>query len=85
MPAILAEPVLALGRVEGGIPFGGAGGILTDVFMLICSTDDTRHLRVLARLARLLSDGTLLDEIRRSNDPMHVWRQIAQREEPLIG
>ena len=85
MPTILAQPLLALGRVEGGIPFGGAGGILTDVFLLICSTDDTRHPRVLARLARLLSDGTLLDEIRSSDDPEHVWRQIAQREEPLIG
>jgi hypothetical protein len=39
----------------------------------------------LARLARLLSDGTLLNEIRSGTDPEHVWRQIAQREEPLIG
>jgi PTS system nitrogen regulatory IIA component len=85
MPAILAEPFLTLGRVEGGIPFGGAGGVLTDVFVLICSTDDTRHLRVLARLARLLSDGSLLEQIRSASDPEQLRREIAQREEPLIG
>jgi PTS system nitrogen regulatory IIA component len=85
IPAILAEPLLALGRVEGGIPFGGAGGMLTDVFVLVCSTDDTRHLRVLARLARLLSDGTLLEEIRSATDPEELRRQIARREKLLTG
>lgn len=83
MPAILSEPFLALGRVDAGIPFGGAGGVLTDVFFLICSSDDTRHLRVLARLARLLSDGTFLDQIRQANSSAQLWQQIREREEDL--
>ena len=49
MPKILAQPLLALGVTVTGIPFGGASS-LTDVFFLICSTDDRVHLRVLARL-----------------------------------
>ena len=32
MPHILAKPLLALGRTVQGIPFGGQGGGLTDVF-----------------------------------------------------
>ncbi len=39
MAKILAQPLLALGCTSTGIPFGGAVP-LTDVFFLICSTDD---------------------------------------------
>ena len=34
LASILAEPLLALGRTTQGIPFGGRGGALTDVFFL---------------------------------------------------
>jgi PTS system nitrogen regulatory IIA component len=78
---ILAEPMLALGRTESGIPFGG--GSLTDVFFLICSTDDRTHLRVLARLSRLVSDSALLDEIRNAVDAREVWEKIAAAEQQL--
>ena len=84
MRNIIVEPFLALGRVDGGIPFGGAGGVLTDIFFLICSIDDQRHLRVLARLSRLISDGTLLDEIRAAPDAEAVQQCIKQREEKLF-
>jgi len=80
MPSILAEPILALGRIDGGIPFGGAGGILTDIFFLICSTDDQRHLRVLARLARLLSNDSFLEEIRNAPDAFAIREVIIQGE-----
>jgi len=36
MPAILAQPLIALGRTGQGIPFGGSHGSLTDLFFLIC-------------------------------------------------
>ena len=43
-PDMLAQPCLALGLTERAIPFGGAGGTLTDVFFLICSTEDRGQL-----------------------------------------
>ena len=52
---ILAEPLVALGITQAGIPFGESHGVLTDVFFLICSTDDASHLRILARLSRLIT------------------------------
>ncbi len=55
MPKILSQPLLALGRTTSGIPFGGGDAPLTDVFFLICSTEDRGHLRVLARLSRILT------------------------------
>jgi PTS system nitrogen regulatory IIA component len=81
MPAILAEPFLALGRTDHGVPFGG--GQLTDVFFLICSTDDAVHLRTLARLSRLVANNDLLATIRGSNDPGEIHRAIAEAEEQL--
>jgi PTS system nitrogen regulatory IIA component len=85
LPAILAEAFLALGRTYQGIPFGGRRGSLTDVFFLICSTDDRGHLRTLARLSRLLNDDSFLAGIRTAEDAasMHSW--IVQRESELFG
>lgn len=80
LPNILAEPFLALGRTYKGIPFGGGRGNLTDIFFLICSTDDRSHLRILARLSRLLTEAELLDEIRRSEDAASVKAAIESAE-----
>lgn len=81
MPSILAEPFLALGRTDHGVPFGGRH--LTDVFFLICSTDDAVHLRTLARLSRLVGNNELLAAIRGSRDPAEIHRLIAEAEENL--
>ena len=62
--SILAEPLVALGISTQPIPFGNASGHLTDVFFLICSTDDRVHLRILARLARLVTDEVFLTMLR---------------------
>jgi nitrogen PTS system EIIA component len=67
MSAILAEAVLALGISSGGIPFG-SGGSLTDIFFLICSTSDHEHLRILARLSRVINDQAFLAAFRSAED-----------------
>lgn len=85
MPAILAEPFLALGRTYQGVPFGGAHGGLTDLFFLILSTDDRGHLRTLARLSRLLSDSTTLEGLRCCESPASTLDWIALREAELFG
>ena len=64
---------------------GGSRGSLTDVFFLICSTDDRGHLRVLARLSRLISDVTLLNAIRTAQDASAVRELIVDRECDLYG
>lgn len=79
MSTILAEAVVALGVAPRGIPFGGSGG-LTDVFFLICSTTDHEHLRILARLSRVINDQELLSAIRTAADAVEVHQLIADRE-----
>jgi PTS system nitrogen regulatory IIA component len=83
MPGILGEAFLALGKTEQGIPFGGTG--LSDIFFLILSTDDRTHLRVLARLSRLIADGDLLDDIRAAGSPIAVHEAVIEHEQRLIG
>jgi PTS system nitrogen regulatory IIA component len=80
---ILEEPLLALGRTVQGIPFGGAGGQLTDIFFLICSVDDSQHLRTLARLSRLISADGFLAAIRAAADANAALRAVEQFEQPL--
>jgi nitrogen PTS system EIIA component len=83
MPSALSEAMLALGRTSHGIPFGGSRGTLTDIFFLICSTNDREHLRVLARLSRLVNDNSLLSEIRTATDAQQVHEAIAAYEAKL--
>ncbi len=84
MPAILSEAVVALGITPGGIPFG-SGGILTDIFFLICSTSDHEHLRILARLSRVINDHEFLTSIRTATDAAALHRLIREREKSIRG
>ncbi len=83
LSSILAEPILAIGVSQQGIPFGG-GRRLTDVFFLICSTDDRGHLRSLARLSRLISNDDLLAELRAADDVQQVVQLMEKAEQDLI-
>lgn len=79
MANILAEAVLALGITSGGLPFSNDGR-LTDVFFLICSTSDHEHLRILARLSRIINDARFLADLRSAADAAQVHRLIVDRE-----
>jgi len=85
LPNILAEPFLALGRTSQGLPFGHPRGLLTDVFFLIGSTDDHTHLRILARLSRLLSDATFLGLLRSDADARSILQALVQREQEVYA
>jgi nitrogen PTS system EIIA component len=82
MASILAQPLVALGRTGNGIPFGGDGP-LTDVFFLICSVEDRGHLRVLARLSRILTSPGFLDGLRQAPDARAARELIVEAESGL--
>jgi PTS system nitrogen regulatory IIA component len=68
MPHILGDTFLAFGRTQQGIPFGGPRGALTDCFFLILALDDAVHLKILARLSRLVADPVRLARLRSAVD-----------------
>ncbi len=82
MPKILAQPFLALGCTTCGIPFGGATP-LTDIFFLICSTDDRGHLHTLARLSRLLTVPGFLNGLHQAQDAKTAHQLIVDAEATL--
>ena len=80
MPNTLGDSVIALGRTSTTIPFGGS---MVDLFFLVCCTDDSLHLRVQARLARLLRTPGLLDALRSAETPAEAWGLIDSAEREL--
>jgi PTS system nitrogen regulatory IIA component len=82
MSRILSQPLLALGRTGTGIPFGGAAPT-TDVFFLVCSVEDRGHLRVLARLSRVLASPGFLDALREAPNAEAAHRLIVETEDQL--
>ena len=83
LSSILSESIVALGIVGSGIPFGGRS--LTDIFFLICVTEDHQHLRILARLSRMISDEDWLASLRSARDARDAYELIVQRGEDLDG
>ncbi len=83
MPQILSEPLLALGLTESPIPFGGEHGSLTDIFFLICSEDDRQHLRVLARLSRVIAVPSFLESLRAVQSGPEALDVVRQYEQEL--
>jgi PTS system nitrogen regulatory IIA component len=59
MPYVSAEPLICVARTSRGIGFGSMYHDLTRLFFLICCHDDRHHLRVLARLMRILTPDTI--------------------------
>src|SRR5579859_5853512 len=85
LPAALGESLVAFGRTASGIPFGAPDRGLTDLFFLICCRDDRTHLRVLARLSRLLRQPGMLDALRAAETPAEARKVIAAAENELIA
>ena len=77
--SILGDNIMSFGIAASGVPFGARS--LTRYFFLICSVDDRTHLRILARLSRLLSNEDFLDNLGESASAEEVIYCIARFEE----
>jgi PTS system nitrogen regulatory IIA component len=78
--SILAQAVVALGVTSQGIPFGATRGGLTDVFFLLAATSDHEHLRLLARISRIVNDADWLAQLRESPDAAAARRLVLERD-----
>ncbi len=85
LSAALGESVIAFGRTASGVPFGDLNGGLTDCFFLIACRDDQTHLRVLARLTRLLLREGFLNELRAAETAEEAYKVIVVAERELLN
>jgi len=85
LPDCLGESLVAFGRTLSGIPFGGPKSRLTDLYFLVLCRDSRTHLRVLARLGRLIQMPDFLDELRNSEDSQTAYDVICTFDRKLAG
>ena len=83
IPNTLGESVLAFGRANSGIPFGDPRGSLTDLYFLLCCTEDGLHLRALARLALVLRQVSARAQLRAAETPADVLGILDETERRL--
>lgn len=85
MPAALGESVLAYGRTISGIPFGAPDGGLTDIYFLVLCRDYGTHIRVLARLARMLMRPGLVEALREAESLSDTFHLLDAAEHELLA
>lgn len=79
-PNFFGDSFLTLAITTNGIPFGGPRGVLTDIFFLIASSDEAIHLRILARLSRLIYVEGFLENLRSAADSNQIWQLLVDAE-----
>ncbi len=84
LPNALGEAIIAFGRTSSPVPFGAGRDGMTDLFFLVCCRDDRTHLRVLARLSRLLLRPGFVEELRAAENSADTYELIAKEERELI-
>lgn len=79
--ANLSDAVVALGITNKAVPFGSH--VRTDIFFLIGATNDHQHLRILARLSRMISAKDWLATLRGAGDAKEAHELLAARDEQI--
>ena len=85
LPYDIAESFVVVGLTPSGIPYASTDGSLTRLFFLICCKDERTHLHVLARVARMLSDGPTRQQIMEVETPDELLSILVQREKAVAG
>ena len=83
MPYVSAEPLVCVARLPRGIGFGSSDRKLTQLFILVCCHEDHHHLRVLARLMRLL-DGAMVPELLEAETAEALLDLLIAKEKQII-
>ena len=85
MPQSLGASVVAFGKSPQGVPFGGAGGGLTDLFFLVLCRDSRTHLQVLARLGRMIQQPGFIDGLRDTETSLDAYELIRDADRFVGG
>ncbi len=81
MPDDLGQTVVAFGRTYSSIPFGGSGHSMANLFFMILSRDTPTHLRVLARLGRMIQVEGFAETLNELETPDDVHRYLAELDD----
>jgi nitrogen PTS system EIIA component len=83
-PTMLGDPVIAYGRTLASIPFGAPHGALSDIFFIVCCREQRTHLKVLARISRMMLQPGTLDALRAAETAAETLGILEATERELI-
>lgn len=83
-PRAQGDAVIAFARTPGGIPYGAPDGGLTDLFFLVSCRGADTHLRVLARLSRMMLQPGFLEALRQADTAAEAQQILERTERDLI-
>ncbi|MEI7901970.1 MAG: PTS sugar transporter subunit IIA [bacterium] len=83
-PYHASDSFVVLGKTIQHIFFGAQDGEETDLFFLICCTEDTLHLHTLARLCLLAHGTMLLSDLRAATTAGDMYRILCRAENDLL-
>ncbi len=82
----LTEPVIAVGVSQKGVPFDALDGKNVHLFVVILtpSSEDTVHLNLLARLARILRDAQFRQRVMMASDKDYILNLFDNADQLLL-
>ncbi len=83
-PYYAGDSFVVLGKTVQHIFFGAQDGEQTDLFFLICCTDDVLHLHTLARLCMLAHGTMLLSDLRAATTAEEMYQTLRIAEHDLL-
>jgi PTS system nitrogen regulatory IIA component len=78
----LERTVLVVGRMREGLDFAALDSEPVDVFFLLLSPAEanSEHLRVLARVARIIAPEETLEKLRRATGPTELFQMLLEED-----
>jgi PTS system nitrogen regulatory IIA component len=84
LPYDISDSFVLVGRTPKGVPYGAEDGTLTQLFFLICGKDERTHLHVLARLARILTEGRRIESLLMAESAEALRDVLAEAERDIV-
>jgi nitrogen PTS system EIIA component len=85
LPGSLEDAVVSFGRTTSPIPFGAPDNRGTDLFFLVACRDTRTHLRLLARIGRMIQKSNLLDELRSVETSREIFEILVGADRTIEG
>jgi nitrogen PTS system EIIA component len=83
-PSLFSQPNIVLARSEKGIDFSAPDGKKTHLFIMICSPNMLIHLKLLAKISRVLQKENVIDSIMKASSRDEVMRLLLEIERKNI-
>jgi excisionase family DNA binding protein len=82
---VIKKPFIVFGRSDAGVDFDALDGNPTYIFFLICLRFDQLHVKIMARLSRLLKDSSFPTKLKEAKHEDEVINIIQDAEHELLN